>query len=277
MEKYNRDLYTKGLESYELPQYESGRSLDLVFGFVAGAILGSALGLVLTATAKKSKVKVTKQNNVSHNDSSARIRQEAERQANALKDQARNVAVESDNEPSESSLAAQRRAIRGEVDSDRLEGQTRKETTNQTAGSNQSDVTASGLAQAAKDKNGKSTQESHNHQDSALAAQQRAIRSEVDSDRLEGQTGPTRTAESETKKDENKSTLNASNSNLSEPSTQLEGKKSVDESAVEQGKHAKAQFYNGVVTHDEDNNIKNNVNEKIEKKSSKVDKQKFNK
>lgn len=60
MEKYNRDLYTKGLESYEVPNDESSRRLDLVFGFVAGAILGSALGIILNTSSKSSQIKVNK-------------------------------------------------------------------------------------------------------------------------------------------------------------------------------------------------------------------------
>ncbi|WP_281198212.1 hypothetical protein [Staphylococcus schleiferi] len=132
MEKYNRDLYTKGLESYEVPHYEEGnKGLDFVFGFVAGAILGSALGIVLKPGSAQRKNKNRNQT-VNVNEQSVQLREEAQRKAEALKAQARQIRdekasatqkPENKENVTSSELEAQRRAIRSEVDSDRLAGQ----------------------------------------------------------------------------------------------------------------------------------------------------------
>ncbi|MFP4923397.1 hypothetical protein ACJVXU_05490, partial [Staphylococcus pseudintermedius] len=197
MEKYNRDLYTKGLESYEVPQYEPGyKPLDFVFGFVAGAVLGSALGLILKPGSAQQRRKSSQQT-VNAEPSSA-LKEEAIRKAEALKAQARRVREESKTSTGEATadeLSAQQRAIRNEVDSDRLEGQTPREpSTSETtvATSTTEAVTATGLAQAANQRQSQKQQETEvsalstpSTENSTVAAQQRAIQSEVDSDRLQ--------------------------------------------------------------------------------------------
>ena len=311
MEKYNRDLHSKGLESYEVSQYdrEAPQRLDLVFGFVAGAVLGSSLGLLLKPTleAKSKKKEQVKTKKV--NDQNSTLSDEAKRKAEALKAQAQRVRKDSQRErsvltdsedPSSKELAAQRRAIQSEVDSDRLEGQTSKSGRDEnngqnTAGVATAGVTASGLAQAAKNSDQQKENEtsiSSDSKDDAMAAQQRAIRAEVDSDRLEGQTGPTATAQSEGKDEklsqeksdhqqtsENTASLGAQrrllNGNKNETTTTPANKEN-DFSKKD------AKFENGVVTHDSDKDFtlsdhNEKVKEEARKTNSKVDKHTFNK
>ncbi|TJY17607.1 hypothetical protein [Staphylococcus chromogenes] len=311
MEKYNRDLHSKGLESYEVSQYdrEAPQRLDLVFGFVAGAVLGSSLGLLLKPTleAKSKKKEQVKTKKV--NDQNSTLRDEAKRKAEALKAQAQRVRKDSQRErsvltdsedPSSKELAAQRRAIQSEVDSDRLEGQTsksaREENNGQnTAGVATAGVTASGLAQAAKNSDQQKENEtsiSSDSKDDAMAAQQRAIRAEVDSDRLEGQTGPTATAQAEGK-DEKLSQEKSNQQKTSENTASLGAqrrllngnkKESTTTSANKENDFSKkdAKFDNGVVTHDSDKDFtlsdhNEKVKEEAKKTNSKVDKHTFNK
>lgn len=306
MEKYNRDLHSKGLESYEVSQYdrEAPQRLDLVFGFVAGAVLGSSLGLLLKPTleAKSKKKEQVKTKKV--NDQNSTLRDEAKRKAEALKAQAQRVRKDSQRErsvltdsedPSSKELAAQRRAIQSEVDSDRLEGQTSKSARDENNGQNTAGVTASGLAQAAKNSDQQKeskTSISSDSKDDAMAAQQRAIRAEVDSDRLEGQTGPTATAQAEGK-DEKLSQENSDQQQTSENTASLGAqrrllngnkKESTTTSANKENDFSKkdAKFENGVVTHDSDKDFtlsdhNEKVKEEAKKTNSKVDKHTFNK
>ncbi|MEB7823499.1 hypothetical protein [Staphylococcus chromogenes] len=311
MEKYNRDLHSKGLESYEVTQYdrEAPQRLDLVFGFVAGAVLGSSLGLLLKPTleAKSKKKEQVKTKKV--NDQNSTLRDEAKRKAEALKAQAQRVQKDSQRErsvltdsedPSSKELAAQRRAIQSEVDSDRLEGQTSKSARDEnngqnTAGVATAGVTASGLAQAAKNSDQQKENEtsiSSDSKDDAMAAQQRAIRAEVDSDRLEGQTGPTATAQAEGK-DEKLSQEKSNQQKTSENTASLGAqrrllngnkKESTTTSANKENDFSKkdANFENGVVTHDSDKDFtlsdhNEKVKEEAKKTNSKVDKHTFNK
>ncbi|MFT2203863.1 hypothetical protein [Staphylococcus chromogenes] len=311
MEKYNRDLHSKGLESYEVSQYdrEAPQRLDLVFGFVAGAVLGSSLGLLLKPTleAKSKKKEQVKTKKV--NDQNSTLRDEAKRKAEALKAQAQRVRKDSQRErsvltdsedPSSKELAAQRRAIQSEVDSDCLEGQTSKSARDEnngqnTAGVATAGVTASGLAQAAKNSDQQKeskTSISSDSKDDAMAAQQRAIRAEVDSDRLEGQTGPTATAKAEGK-DEKLSQENSDQQQTSENTASLGAqrrllngnkKESTTTSDNKENNFSKkdAKFENGVVTHDSDKDFtlsdhNEKVKEEAKKTNSKVDKHTFNK
>ncbi|MDU0450381.1 hypothetical protein [Staphylococcus chromogenes] len=311
MEKYNRDLHSKGLESYEVSQYdrEAPQRLDLVFGFVAGAVLGSSLGLLLKPTleAKSKKKEQVKTKKV--NDQNSTLHDEAKRKAEALKAQAQRVRKDSQRErsvltdsedPSSKELAAQRRAIQSEVDSDCLEGQTSKSARDEnngqnTAGVATAGVTASGLAQAAKNSDQQKeskTSISSDSKDDAMAAQQRAIRAEVDSDRLEGQTGPTATAQAEGK-DEKLSQENSDQQQTSENTASLGAqrrllngnkKESTTTSDNKENNFSKkdAKFENGVVTHDSDKDFtlsdhNEKVKEEAKKTNSKVDKHTFNK
>lgn len=320
MEKYNRDLHTKGLESYEVPQYEGEprARLDLVFGFVAGAILGSALGLILkpTVESKKSKTSSNKQNKfVKVNDQDSTLRDEAKRKADALKEQARRVredskkqrtALTDSNDPSSKELAAQRRAIQSEVDSDRLEGQKPSQSASTSHDADASDenrssngaakagvatagVTATGVAHASQQNNEKKTENGQTEvSDDALAAQKRAIRSEVDSDRLEGQIGPTKTAELENN-DVVKSQNNtdASSSSLGAQRRLLnmnQSDKTTDSTAQTTQDQKEVRLENGVITHDKEKDSdfelsshNDKVSEEAKKTNSKVDKHTFDK
>lgn len=311
MEKYNRDLHSKGLESYEVPQYdrEAHQRLDLVFGFVAGAVLGSSLGLLLKPTlASKSKKKMNTKT-VKVNDQNTTLRDEAKRKADALKAQAQRVREDSQRErnvltdsedPSSKELAAQRRAIQSEVDSDRLEGQTaksalEKDNGQDTAGTATAGVTATGLAEAAKNSTRHTDSNMSNDSNSkkdTLDAQKRAIRAEVDSDRLEGQTGPTATAKAEGKDEKlNEEKTQQPTENTASLGAQrrlLDGNKTetTTNTATTGDKNdfsnKDTKFENGVITHDTDkdftfSNHNEKVKEEAKKTNSKVDKHTFDK
>ncbi|MGV3244224.1 hypothetical protein [Staphylococcus sp. 11261D007BR] len=283
MEKYNRDLYSKGLESYEVPQYENQKRLDFVFGFVTGAVLGSALGIILNTSSKSSKVTINpKEKKMQYNTTSPQIREEAERKANAIKEQARNVAInhsednQTQEEPTASEISAQKRAIQSEVDSDRLEGQTKYEQPDNT------DVSASRLAEAANDKNESLQKEQSSSKEevseSSLAAQRRAIQSEVDSDRLEGQKGTEKSTDDKASKEEvSESSLAAQRRAIQSEvdSDRLEGQKG---STKNDSRQNEAQFDKGVITHDkkDEKTSSNNTKTTAKKTTSKVEKKKFN-
>ncbi|REB90841.1 hypothetical protein DV965_13185, partial [Staphylococcus pseudintermedius] len=99
------------------------KPLDFVFGFVAGAVLGSSLGFILKPGSAQQRRK-SPQQTVNAEPSSA-PKEEAIRKAEALKAQARRAREESKtstDEPTADELSATQRAIRIEVDSDRSEG-----------------------------------------------------------------------------------------------------------------------------------------------------------
>ncbi|HGH0727052.1 TPA: hypothetical protein ACJHGX_000109 [Staphylococcus pseudintermedius] len=289
MEKYNRDLYTKGLESYEVPQYEPGyKPLDFVFGFVAGAVLGSALGLILKPGSAQQRRKSSQQT-VNAEPSSA-LKEEAIRKAEALKAEARRVREESKistDEPTADELSAQQRAIRNEVDSDRLEGQTPREpSTSETtvATSTTEAVSATGLAQAANQRQSQKQQETEasalstpSTENSTVAAQQRAIQSEVDSDRLqdtsvrgkdanvkvndkgesEAQSTQDSTVEaqqrairSEVDSDRLQDKSQSTNAQVNDQGKTVGAAKTAPTTTVPKNSHSEATFENGVITHD---------------------------
>ncbi|EJO7185272.1 hypothetical protein NRV52_000336 [Staphylococcus pseudintermedius] len=284
MEKYNRDLYTKGLESYEVPQYEPGyKPLDFVFGFVAGAVLGSALGLILKPGSAQQRRKSSQQT-VNAEPSSA-LKEEAIRKAQARR--VREESKTSTDEPTADELSAQQRAIRNEVDSDRLEGQTPREpSTSETtvATSTTEAVTATGLAQAANQRQSQKQQETEasalstpSTENSTVAAQQRAIQSEVDSDRLQDTSvrgkdanvkvsdkgeseaqstqdstvkAQQRAIRSEVDSDRLQDKGQSTNAQVNDQGKTVDAIKADPTAAVPKNSHSQATFENGVITHD---------------------------
>ena len=56
MKYYNRDNYERNLESYEVPEYFSKGSRNVfVYGFIVGAVIGSAIGLVTLSKPRNDK------------------------------------------------------------------------------------------------------------------------------------------------------------------------------------------------------------------------------
>ncbi|MER2035251.1 hypothetical protein [Mammaliicoccus vitulinus] len=49
--KYNRDLYTHGLETYEAEYNKNTNGRDFVFGVVLGTVVGGIVGLLLAPKA----------------------------------------------------------------------------------------------------------------------------------------------------------------------------------------------------------------------------------
>ncbi|UEX90943.1 hypothetical protein [Staphylococcus ratti] len=310
MEKYNRDLHSKGLESYEVPQYdgEARNRLDLVFGFVAGAVLGSSLGLLLKPTLESKKAKAQHQDKVKTtkiNDQDTTLRDEAKRKADALKEQARRVREDSERkrtaltnseDPSSKELAAQRRAIQSEVEEHQSESQKsetcRKETAHFTSDhAPTAGISGQGLAKAAESSQSQNKAKDSKKVEDTRDAQKRAIRAEVDSDRLEGQTGPTSTAKAEGKDkhlNTEKASARTSTTSLGAQSQALEKdtknntthKKSTEK--VEKQPRKEVKFDKGVITHEKSNDVAQakhdgKVSEEGKKTSSKVDKHTFDK
>ena len=61
MKYYNRDDYERNLESYEVPEYfTSGARNVFVYGFIVGAVIGSAVGLVSISKSRQSDKSVPK-------------------------------------------------------------------------------------------------------------------------------------------------------------------------------------------------------------------------
>ncbi len=55
MKYYNRDNYERNLESYQVPEYfTKGARNEFVYGFIVGAVIGSALGLVSISKSRSS-------------------------------------------------------------------------------------------------------------------------------------------------------------------------------------------------------------------------------
>ena len=70
MKYYNRDNYERNVESYEVPEYfTKGARNDFVYGFLIGAFIGSAVGLI---SISKSRTKDKSQ--VDSEDESAVVR-----------------------------------------------------------------------------------------------------------------------------------------------------------------------------------------------------------
>ncbi|MGW9815250.1 hypothetical protein [Staphylococcus cohnii] len=61
MKYYNRDDFERNLESYEVPEYfTSGARNVFVYGFIVGAVIGSAVGLVSISKSRQSDKSVPK-------------------------------------------------------------------------------------------------------------------------------------------------------------------------------------------------------------------------
>lgn len=92
MKYYNRDDYERNLESYEVPEYfTSGARNVFVYGFIVGAVIGSAVGLVSISKSRQSDKSVPKNNktfksNVVKEAENDKV--EAERQVAHIKEKA---------------------------------------------------------------------------------------------------------------------------------------------------------------------------------------------
>ncbi|QLK86274.1 hypothetical protein [Staphylococcus sp. 17KM0847] len=128
MKSYNRDLYEKGLEAYKDTDLANERGMDFAVGFFTGAMIGSAIGLVLKPFVEQ-KVNIIQNEKIPHiHAQSQQLREEAIRKAEEVKQKAKKIKEEKrDNQqeqknkqPTALELEAQRRSIQKEVESDRL-------------------------------------------------------------------------------------------------------------------------------------------------------------
>ena len=92
MKYYNRDDYERNLESYEVPEYfTSGARNVFVYGFIVGAVIGSAVGLVSISKSRQSEKSVPKSNKTFKSNvvkEAENDKLEAERQVAHIKEKA---------------------------------------------------------------------------------------------------------------------------------------------------------------------------------------------
>lgn len=92
MKYYNRDDYERNLESYEVPEYfTSGARNVFVYGFIVGAVIGSAVGLVSISKSRQSEKSFPKSNKTFKSNvvkEAENDKLEAERQVAHIKEKA---------------------------------------------------------------------------------------------------------------------------------------------------------------------------------------------
>ena len=123
MKYYNRDNYERNLESYEVPEYfTKGARNEFVYGFIVGAVIGSAVGLVSISKSRATNKSIPKQDNQFKSsiiEQSELERQEADDKVNEIKstiDDAQNK----NTEVTDAELSAQRVAIQQETSDNNL-------------------------------------------------------------------------------------------------------------------------------------------------------------
>ncbi|NWK85474.1 hypothetical protein HYE69_11715 [Staphylococcus sp. GSSP0090] len=123
MKYYNRDNYERNLESYEVPEYfTKGARNEFVYGFIVGAVIGSAVGLVSISKSRatdKSVPEKDKQFKSSIIEQSELERQEADNKVNEIKSTVAD-AQNKNTEVTDAELAAQRVAIQQETSDNNL-------------------------------------------------------------------------------------------------------------------------------------------------------------
>ena len=123
MKYYNRDNYERNLESYEVPEYfTKGARNEFVYGFIVGAVIGSAVGLVSISKSRATNKSIPEQDNQFKSsiiEQSELERQEADDKVNEIKstiDDAQNK----NTEVTDAELSAQRVAIQQETSDNNL-------------------------------------------------------------------------------------------------------------------------------------------------------------
>ncbi|MCD8819876.1 hypothetical protein NQ035_00685 [Staphylococcus gallinarum] len=179
MKYYNRDNYERNLESYEVPEYFSKGSRNVfVYGFIVGAVIGSAIGLVTLSKPRNDKYS-DKQSKEDQFKSSIINQTEADQRA--AEEQVADIKASINNQESVSAaeLAAQKDAIKEEVAEHHLAD------TSPNAQQSQQDVSAT---QKSSDEESNVAELETKHIDaskepsqSEVAAQQEAIKDETQS------------------------------------------------------------------------------------------------
>ncbi|MDO5515814.1 MAG: hypothetical protein Q4F62_11390 [Staphylococcus xylosus] len=203
MKYYNRDNYERNLESYQVPEYfTKGARNEFVYGFIVGAVIGSALGLVSISKSRSSDKNVPENKEQFKSNIVAQSEQEKQDAENKLAGMKSTIAESQKNntEVTDEELAAQKVAIQKESSDNDLanmspEAQEQQEAKNE----NNNDVVSNDLATEHIDPDANPTEDE-------ISAQQNAIKEETadnsgvdasstaDSDQKEGINGKTAAA-----------------------------------------------------------------------------------
>ncbi|KRG10443.1 hypothetical protein [Staphylococcus sp. NAM3COL9] len=125
MKYYNRDNYERNVESYEVPEYfTKGARNEFVYGFLIGAFIGSAVGLISISksrTKDKSQVDFEDESRFKSSiiEQSESEQADAEQQVDGIKSTIAD-AQNKDTEATDSELAAQKMAIQQETSDNNL-------------------------------------------------------------------------------------------------------------------------------------------------------------
>lgn len=117
MKYYNRDNYERNLESYQVPEYfTKGARNEFVYGFIVGAVIGSALGLVSISKSRSSDKNVPENKEQFKSNIVAQSEQEKQDAENKLAGMKSTIAESQKNntEVTDEELAAQKVAIQKE-------------------------------------------------------------------------------------------------------------------------------------------------------------------
>ena len=203
MKYYNRDNYERNLESYQVPEYfTKGARNEFVYGFIVGAVIGSALGLVSISKSRSSDKNVPENKEQFKSNIVVQSEQEKQDAENKLAGMKSTIAESQKNntEVTDEELAAQKVAIQKESSDNDLanmspEAQEQQEAKNE----NNNDVVSNDLATEHIDPDANPTEDE-------ISAQQNAIKEETadnsgvdasstaDSDQKEGINGKTAAA-----------------------------------------------------------------------------------
>ncbi|MFQ3871765.1 hypothetical protein [Staphylococcus sp. Mo2-1] len=125
MKYYNRDNYERNVESYEVPEYfTKGARNEFVYGFLIGAFIGSAVGLIsISKSRTKDKSQVDSEDDSRFKSSiieqSESEQTDAEQQVDSIKSTVAD-AQNKDTEVTDSELVAQKAAIQQESSDNNL-------------------------------------------------------------------------------------------------------------------------------------------------------------
>ena len=173
MKYYNRDNYERNLESYQVPEYfTKGARNEFVYGFIVGAVIGSALGLVSISKSRSSNKNVPDNKEQFKSNIVAQSEQEQQDAENKLAGLKSTITESQKNntEVTDEELAAQKVAIQKEASDNDLanmspEAQEQQEAKN---GNNNDDVASNNLSTEHIDPDAKPTEDEINAQQDAI-------------------------------------------------------------------------------------------------------------
>ncbi|WP_436956046.1 hypothetical protein [Staphylococcus sp. AS1337] len=173
MKYYNRDNYERNLESYQVPEYfTKGARNEFVYGFIVGAVIGSALGLVSISKSRSSNKNVPDNKEQFKSNIVAQSEQEQQDAENKLAGLKSTITESQKNntEVTDEELAAQKVAIQKEVSDNDLANMSPEAQEQQEAksGNNNDDVASNNLSTEHIDPDAKPTEYEINAQQDAI-------------------------------------------------------------------------------------------------------------